>query len=223
MCSIPIYITETEAQPPPFCNPYQSLLGNTSDCINERTNETSRCFQECYDGYCVVEQDKEECKKACAGCCLNDDADGDCNPYEVDNCPDDYNLTQIDTDSDVIGDACDSDIVTSSLAGTRWDVFVLQFPFCQNECGGAIVSFYEGGEADISWNNPNIERLPFPYQELISLGDLVFFKVYDSHETFLHFGWGSAMLDLQMHISLFSFSPGYCGLNYIIFGVPYEN
>ena len=61
--------------------------------------------------------------------------------------------------------------VASTLAGTKWDVFVIPFPIYSISCGGATVSFYEGGGADITWDNPSIEGLPFPYSEQMVLGN----------------------------------------------------
>ncbi|MEA2088295.1 MAG: fibronectin type III domain-containing protein, partial [Patescibacteria group bacterium] len=42
----------------------------------------------------------------CSGVCADDDQDGICD--DVDNCPNTYNPDQTDTDSDGIGDACDT-------------------------------------------------------------------------------------------------------------------
>jgi hypothetical protein len=58
-----------------------------------------------------------------------------------------------------ISAAIDREVV--GLAGTKWDVFVLQFPLCRNECGGATITFYEEGEGIIEWNDPRVEGLPF--------------------------------------------------------------
>ncbi|MCK5187952.1 MAG: hypothetical protein KAR43_12550, partial [Deltaproteobacteria bacterium] len=44
--------------------------------------------------------------------------------------------------------------IARTLAGTRWDVFVIQFPLCRNECGRATISFYNEDEAIITWDDP---------------------------------------------------------------------
>ena len=58
-----------------------------------------------------------------------------------------------------IAAAIDREVV--GLAGTKWDVFVLQFPLCRNACGRATITFYEEGEGLIEWNDPGVEGLPF--------------------------------------------------------------
>jgi len=226
----------SEAQPPPYCDPYHTLRGNLSYCINEDTNESSLCLQNCYNAYCGSEPIIEDCDVACAGCCLNDDSDGDCNPDAIDNCPDIYNLPQSDSDHDCIGDACDNcpddynpkqedadndgigDMCDSdtSLAGTKWNVFVMQLPRGLNECGGALVSFHEEGYGDIRWDDSSIEGLPFSYYVHGAFSNTLFFTVKDTVV-----GWGIASIDKGIMMVLFNCNLIYCRLNYVMVGVPF--
>lgn len=251
------------APPPPLCSPSLSLPGNISDCTDEYTNERSPCVQECYIAYCGSEPYIEDCEGACAGCCLEYDTDGDCNPDAIDNCGDIYNLTQLDKDSDMIGDVCDncpeipngrgggtctrdsvgdpcrgdancgmnglcnedqedtdgdgigdvcdSDITTSILVGSKWNVFAIILPVYGISFGEAIVSFFKRGSAVVKGNNPSVGRLPFSYLEKISFGDVIFLTIDE-------FGWGIAKMDTGIMMVMFG---GYQGwLNSIIFGVP---
>ena len=98
------------------------------------------------------------------------------------------------------------------LAGTRWDVFVLQFPLCRNECGRATITFYEEGEGLIEWNNPGIEALSFHCRvKKISLRGLLVFTLDEG-------GWGMAQMDTGILMIL---SGAYQGrTNYTIMGIP---
>ena len=112
--------------------------------------------------------------------------------------------------------------VARTLFGTKWDVFVIQFPICGNKCGGATISFYNKDEAIITWDNPSFEGLPFPYSEQVSLGNSIIFTISDIHETFSMSGWGVAIIDRGIKIIMSSCGPGHCGIDYILFGVPEE-
>ena len=112
--------------------------------------------------------------------------------------------------------------IARTLTSTRWDVFVIQFPLCRNECGRATILFYNEDEAIITWDDPNIEGLPFSYSEQVSVGNSIIFTINDIHETFSMFGWGVAIINRGIKIKMFSSGPGHYGVNYIIFGVPEE-
>lgn len=148
---------------------------------------------------------------AIAGNTFAIDSDTDGVPDVVDNCPNDVNVDQADIDGDGIGNICDSDTATSNLAGTKWDVFVISFFPYSISFGGATVNYYAGGEADISWDNPEAEILPFSYCENISFGDMVFFTIDES-------GWGMVEMDISITMIMFGGYHGY--LNYVIVGVP---
>lgn len=109
-----------------------------------------------------------------------------------------------------IAAAMDSAVV--GLAGTKWDVFVLQFPLCRNECGRATITFYEKGEGLIEWNDPGVAGLPFScgVKKMSSSGLLVFTPDVG--------GWGVAQMDTGIIMIL---AGAYQGrTNYIIMGVP---
>ena len=100
------------------------------------------------------------------------------------------------------------------LVGTSWDVFVLQFPFCRDACGGATVTFYEAGEGVIEWNNPDSEGLPFScrLQKMSLSGSLIF--------TINEGGWGAAQMDTYIIMLLYGAYRD--RINYIIMGVPHK-
>ena len=112
--------------------------------------------------------------------------------------------------------------VARTLFGTKWDVFVIQFPLWRNDCGGGTITFYNEDEAIIKWDDPGIEGLPFSYSEQVSFGNSIMFTINDIHDTFSMFGWGVAIIDRRIKIKMFSCGPGHYGVNYIIFGVPEE-
>ena len=110
--------------------------------------------------------------------------------------------------------------VARTLFGTKWDVFVIQFPLWRNDCGGATISFYNKDEAIITWDDPSFEGLPFPYSERLSVDNAIMFTINDVQETFSIFGWGVAIIDRAIKIIMSSCGLGHCGIDYIIFGVP---
>jgi hypothetical protein len=109
-----------------------------------------------------------------------------------------------------IAAAPDREVV--GLTGTKWDVFVLEFPLCRDACGGATITFYEEGEGIIEWNDPGVEGLPFSCRvKRMSLSGLLVFTLDEG-------GWGVAQMDTGIIMIL---SGAYHGrINYIIMGVP---
>ncbi len=107
----------------------------------------------------------------------------------------------------------------STLPGTMWDIFVIRFPFCRNECGRANLSFHDEGGASIEWADPNIEGFSFHYTEQVSLGKSVIFTISAIHATSMS-GWGMALIDRVITATMFSTTRP--GDNFIIFGVPEE-
>jgi len=100
----------------------------------------------------------------------------------------------------------------AGLAGTRWDVYVLQLPLCRNECGGATIIFDEEGGGLIEWNDPGVEGLPFNCRvKIISLSGILVFTLDNG-------GWGVAEVDTGIIMILFGAVQGRA--NYMIMGIP---
>ncbi len=107
----------------------------------------------------------------------------------------------------------------ATLAGTKWNVFILQFPMCWSECGGATVTFDET-QGTIIWNDTRVEGLPFPYLEETFFNNIIPFTVYDAEETFALIGWGLGNLNKSLTLILYSCTQTDCMLNYLILGRP---
>ena len=117
-------IVTTELECIPIFGCTDTIACNYDSSINNTYSDNTLCLypEQYYD---------------CYGNCLNDD-DGDLFCNELDNCPNIYNETQLNTDGDAYGNLCETGCMDENACNYDSDAIINDYDSCDYVCQGCI-------------------------------------------------------------------------------------